>query len=85
MRTRAPCGTYSGYQRHGIRGEEHCEPCRAAAAEYRRMYRRSSAERMERDRKQRNAYARATSALIDQHRHEFTKIYNLERQKAGLP
>lgn len=28
------CGTYAGYQRHQRRGEETCEPCRTANADY---------------------------------------------------
>lgn len=33
------CGTYGGAQRHRLRGETACEPCREAAREYMRSYR----------------------------------------------
>ncbi len=31
-----PCGTRAAYRRHRRRGEEPCQPCKDAAAEYRR-------------------------------------------------
>lgn len=38
--TRKPaCGTRGGYERHRRLGEESCDPCKAAAAEYRRSKR----------------------------------------------
>lgn len=33
------CGTNGGYQRHLKRGEEPCEPCRVAKADWQRRYR----------------------------------------------
>lgn len=30
----ARCGTYAGWQAHGRRGEEKCDPCKAAATKY---------------------------------------------------
>lgn len=38
------CGTNAGYQMHSRNGEEKCEPCKAAHAEYQRKYTRKRAE-----------------------------------------
>ena len=41
--TAAPiCGTYSGYSRHGKRGESNCEPCKVAGKEYGRRWRKEN-------------------------------------------
>jgi hypothetical protein len=34
-----PCGTNAAYQRHLVRGEEPCEPCRKANRAYQRAWR----------------------------------------------
>lgn len=33
-------GTYAGYQQHKIKGVPACQPCRKAAADYMRTYRK---------------------------------------------
>jgi hypothetical protein len=38
-----PCGTRAAYRRHRRHGETPCQPCRAAAAAYKRQYRRTPA------------------------------------------
>ena len=38
-RTLQPCGTVAAYDRHRGRGEEPCQPCRAAKATYNRAFR----------------------------------------------
>lgn len=38
-----PCGTRAAYRRHRRRGETACQPCRDAAAAFKRKYHRRSA------------------------------------------
>ena len=62
-----PCGTYAGYQRHRLRGEEACEPCKEARRVYmrqwdaehqelRKSYERSRPKRRELDPVKRRGY-----------------------------
>jgi hypothetical protein len=34
-----PCGTYGAYQRHKLRKEEACEPCKRAHSAYKKAWR----------------------------------------------
>lgn len=77
-RPHAPCGTYGGYQHHRRVNGTPCEPCRTAAARYRKDYRAASAKAKERDRKQARAYAAASAALRERYFAEFQELYRRE-------
>ena len=60
MRERPPCGAFGGYDAHYRRGEDACEPCRAAAAMRMRLWRAE--------------HRGAEAANVAKHRFQLTRI-----------
>jgi hypothetical protein len=67
-------GTLSGAKRHSDAGEDPCDACRAAKAEYDKRW-RSGDEQTRRNRLSAQAQARAYSALAKAHPEEYRRLY----------
>lgn len=74
-------GTYGGSQLHRRRGEDVCDPCKKAAAEYLRQYRKSRPDKYAAERARNDARGRALTRLAARHQVEFAAIYEEERGK----
>ncbi len=74
-------GTYGGAQLHRKRGEDMCDPCRKAAADYMRQYRRNRPDKYAQQRAVQDARGRALTRLAARHSVEFAAIYEEERGK----
>jgi hypothetical protein len=80
MTTTRAHGTYGGAQQHAKRGEDLCDPCRAARNAYMRRYRHHNPGQQTYDRNQVAAYNRAQARLRENHRDEFDQLYAEEVQ-----
>jgi hypothetical protein len=80
----APCGTYGAYQRHRKAGEEPCQPCRDANAQYTREFRRSRPELYARELASKYARWRALERLAREHPKRFATLLNEERAKVYM-
>lgn len=78
----AECGTYAGYQRHKLRNEVACQPCREANRDYLREWRNRPGNRAQ-GRAYGKAYNRAQADLIDVHRAEFNALLTKRLSEAG--
>lgn len=67
-------GTPSGALWHARRGEDPCDACRAAKAEYDRQW-RAAPEKVQRNRLHAGAQRRALKALKDAHPEEYRRLY----------
>ena len=69
------CGTYAAYQRHKVRGEVPCEPCRIANRDYTREWRAKDGPGRARERERALAANRAKEDLIQMHRADYHQLY----------
>lgn len=77
------CGTQSGYQAHGRRGEPRCEPCKKAHREYVAAWRRAYPRTQQHESEKQLARNRALRRLARLHPGEFRTLY--DEELATLP
>lgn len=68
------CGTYAGAQAHHARGEDACDGCRRAAAEYNAEWRRRNPAAADRNRAAVRLRSRALTILGQRHPTELRSI-----------
>lgn len=78
-------GTYAGYIRHGRRGEDACEACRAAGRDYQRQYRAFRPAARELDRWYTQTRRAAMERLALRHPEELAALLAEERQRHPDP
>ena len=81
------CGTYAGYQAHKWRGDNPCEPCRAANAAYHREHRKQKPRRNSVDTRRAKLRNRALARLADEYPKRFAQLLREEyrRDMAASP
>lgn len=77
-----PHGTMAAYARHYYYGETPCDPCKAAAAEYKREHGKpkTEAQKAVHDAHSRRRHA-AVKALIAMHRADFQRLLTQQQEK----
>lgn len=76
------CGTYAGYQRHRLRGEPACQPCKDAAAAYQREHRKTDTLGVRGERAYGIARHRARKDLVDAFPAEFEAFFAARLEEA---
>lgn len=71
-------GTYAGHQAHMARGEESCQACRLAAADYMAQYRRKHPEVLRNQRRTTKVRNRALSRLALEYPVRFAQLLQEE-------
>lgn len=69
------CGTGGGYQKHRRNGEEACNACKAAQAEYMRQLRQSRPKVYDNEKRRNAARGRALWRLAEEHEDRFRELY----------
>ena len=77
------CGTYAGHARHQRQGEAPCDPCKEAAAEYRRAWRAQNGPGTETNRRKNRLRWQAMRELRRRHPGEYMEILFALEDEAG--
>ena len=78
-----PCGTIAAYQRHYMHGETPCDPCKAAASDYKREHDKpkTEAQKITHRGHSRRRYA-AVKALIAMHPGDFQRLLTQQQENS---
>lgn len=77
----AECGTPAAYQRHRRKGEEACEPCKAANRAYQAQYRAANPGRSQAETRKHAARQRALWRLKLEYPRRFHQLFKEELAK----
>jgi len=80
----AECGTHAAYQRHLRKGEQACEPCKAANRAYQAKYRAANPGKRHVETRKHAARQRAVWRLRLEYPTRYARLYSEELRKEGL-